>query len=169
MMNWATRALSGAVTKSALLTGAALISFSMNIAFAQTAAVNAPAQPLAQSLKVVAQQTGANILFTPDAVAGVKSGAVSGQMSAKEAVEKLIAGTNLQVASDATGSLIVKRAGEDSPARPIQTAAAQVNPTPASRSETQIAGIEEITVTAQRREQACRKCRFQSRSSVVNS
>ncbi len=153
MMNWTTVALSSAFTKHALLAGAALLSISMNVAFAQTAAVNAPAQPLAQSLKVVAQQTGANILFTPDAVAGVKSSAVAGQMTAKEAVERLIAGTNLQVASDPTGSLIVKRSGEDTPPRPIQTAAAQASPAPASRSETQFAGIEEITVTAQRREQ----------------
>jgi len=77
--------------------------------FAQAGEVHVPAQALAQSLKDVARQTGANILFAPDAVQGALAPAVDGTMSAKDAVTRLIAGTGLQVVWDTSGGLIVRR------------------------------------------------------------
>lgn len=71
--------------------------------------VHVPAQTLAQSLKDIAHQTGANILFAPEAVRGHLSGPVDGTMSAQEAVARLIAGTGLQVVPDGSGGLIVRQ------------------------------------------------------------
>ncbi len=92
-------------------------------AFALAGEVHVPAQPLAQSLKDVAHQTGANILFTPDAVRGRQAAPVDGSLSAQEAVGRLIAGTDLQVVTDGAGGLIVRQMKVDPavavpPARP---------------------------------------------------
>ena len=70
--------------------------------------VHVPVQPLAQSLKDVAQQTGTNILFAPETVHGVMAPAVAGSMTARDAVYRLVAGTGLQVVWDDSGGLIVR-------------------------------------------------------------
>jgi len=77
-------------------------------AFAQPGAVHIPAQSLSQSLNDVARQTGANILFAPESVSGLKASAVDGQMSAEQAVERLLAGSKLEVVADPNGGLIVR-------------------------------------------------------------
>ena len=66
-----------------------------------------PAQPLSDSLKAVAQQTGQNILFTPQAVAGLVAPELHGQMSGRDAVNALLKGTNLGADPDGNGGLIV--------------------------------------------------------------
>jgi iron complex outermembrane receptor protein len=70
-----------------------------------------PAQPLSDSLKAVAQQTGQNILFTPQAVAGLVAPELHGQMSGRDAVNALIKGTNLGADPDGNGGLIVHVVG----------------------------------------------------------
>ena len=112
------------------LTAAALLALAGTGVFAQAGEVHVPAQLLAQSLKDVAHQTGANILFAPDAVRGLRAAAVEGSMSAQDAVNRLIAGTNLQVVSDGSGGLIVRAvnpvpgpSGALSPAANQETAA----------------------------------------------
>ena len=87
---------------------AAILALAGTGALAQAGEVRVPAQPLAQSLKDVAHQTGANILFAPEAVRGLRAGAVEGSLSAQDAVNRLIAGTNLQAVPDGSGGLIVR-------------------------------------------------------------
>ena len=62
------------------------------------------------SLKAVAQQTGQNILFTPQAVAGIIAPELRGQMSGRDAVNVLLKGTNLEADPDGNGGLIVRAA-----------------------------------------------------------
>jgi iron complex outermembrane recepter protein len=102
--------------------------------FARAGEVHVPAQPLAQSLRDVAHQTGANILFAPDAVSGLHADALDGSMSALEAVGRLIAGTNLQVVLDGGGGLII---------RPAKVEAASVKPPPSPAAQ---AGLETETI-----------------------
>jgi TonB-dependent receptor len=78
--------------------------------FAWAGEVQVPAEPLAQSLKDIAHQTGVNILFAPDAVRDRHAAAIRGNMSAAEAISRAIAGTGLEVASDGIGGLIVRPA-----------------------------------------------------------
>jgi hypothetical protein len=60
-------------------------------------------------LRVVAQKTGESILFTPESVEGLRAPAISGDMSAEQAVAMLTRGTDLEVVSDGTSGLIVRR------------------------------------------------------------
>lgn len=66
-------------------------------AFAQTGDYDVPAQRLDQALRRVAQVSGVQILFTPQAVAGLRSGPVRGRMSPRQALERAIQGHGLQV------------------------------------------------------------------------
>jgi iron complex outermembrane recepter protein len=67
-----------------------------------------PAQPLGQSLTEIAQQTGANVLFSGDAVRDLRAPSVKGAYSAQEAVQLLLRGTPLEAVADSTGTLIVR-------------------------------------------------------------
>ncbi|GAA0574773.1 TonB-dependent receptor [Rhizomicrobium electricum] len=70
--------------------------------------VHVPAEPLAQSLKDIAHQTGVNVLFAPETVRDRLAAAVNGKMSAIDAISSAIAGSGLEVVSDGIGGLIVR-------------------------------------------------------------
>ena len=55
--------------------------------------INQPAQPLPDSLAAVARQTGRSLLFDPVQFKGRIARPIAGQMSADEAVAKLLQGT----------------------------------------------------------------------------
>lgn len=115
-----------------LLSGVAAVALSTTAAFADGALISLPKQPLAESLKDVARVTGVNVLFTPDAVAGVQAQALNGQMTARLAVEALLAGSNLEVVSDANGGLIVRRrqSADSGSAPAASTRSANLSATP---------------------------------------
>jgi len=98
------------------------------MAWAQSVNFALPAQPLSDSLKAVAQQTGQNILFTPQAVAGLVAPELRGQMSGREAVSALLKGTNLGADPDGNGGLIVHTVGDTARAEPQRPAAGRPVP-----------------------------------------
>lgn len=85
--------------------------------------INQPAQPLADSLSAISRQTGRSLLYDPVLLEGRVARPISGQMSADEAVAKLLQGTGL-VAVERAGALVVR------PAPPASSSQA-----PASRTE----------------------------------
>ena len=93
-----------------LFRGVCILVLATGAARAQGANFSLPAQSLSDSLKAVAQQSGQNILFTPEAVAGLSAPELRGQMSGKDAVAILLKGTNLVAEPDGNGGLIVHAA-----------------------------------------------------------
>lgn len=73
------------------------------------ATVNVSPMPLSEALKLVAQQTGGNILYTPSTVAGIQSRGVSGRMTAQQAVNELLQDTGLDIVPDGNGGLLIQR------------------------------------------------------------
>lgn len=83
------------------------------------AAANAPAARLAfdisagtadGTLKEFSRQSGLEVLFVTDAAAGVKTNAVKGTFTAREAIDRLLKGTPLTSAQDSvTGTMRVRR------------------------------------------------------------
>jgi hypothetical protein len=66
--------------------------------------------PADRSLKQLAEQSGREVLFLADAVEGVETRAVKGEMTPKEALDAMLTGTVLvSVQDDRTGSLSVRR------------------------------------------------------------
>jgi outer membrane receptor protein involved in Fe transport len=94
-----------------LVCSAGIVALSAGVALAQSASFALPAEPLSDSLRAVAKQSGQNILFTPQAVAGVRAPALRGEMSGPDAVNVLLKGTNLEAAPDGDEGLIVRVAG----------------------------------------------------------
>lgn len=66
------------------------------------------AQPLDAALRELSSLTDTNILFSPEAVQGVRSDAVIATLTAEEAAQALVAGTELEVVRDPFGALIVR-------------------------------------------------------------
>ena len=158
---------------------AGILALTAGAALAQSASFSLPPEPLSDSLKAVARQTGQNILFTPQAIAGVNAPALRGQMSGKDAVNVLLKGTNLEAAPDGDDGLIVRVAGgarrgenerpanirlaslstsdvQVTPAREYspQTVLAQNTPAPAATAEApadlSATGVEQVVVSASR-------------------
>ena len=75
-----------------------------------------PAGEAETSLKLLSEQSGVEILFPTDLVAGIRTNAVQGEMTARQALDAMIVGTGLvAVEGKNTVSLTVKRRtpGED--------------------------------------------------------
>lgn len=144
----------------ALATGAAIVALIAAPATAQARAnIRVPSQSLEQSLKQVAAQSRTNILFTPDAVAGLRGRSVDGVMTAEGAVRKLVAGTALEVVSDGNGGLIVRRRGaaKRTPAMTGGSRFAPASAVPAASAEAEPSDGDVIIVTANKREEDVRK------------
>src|SRR3569833_2094350 len=86
-----------------------------------TASLSRPALPLSEALKSVAQQTGENILYMPDAVSPFNAPPLSGRMSARQAVSELLRGTGLKVVPDGNGGLLVEKITTPPPTTPAKT------------------------------------------------
>lgn len=94
--------------------GACLLALQPGMATAQGVALSLPEQTLSNALRSVAQKTGHNILFTPEAVAGLRAPALEGHYEAGEAVALLLQGTTLEVVGDGATGLIVRTKKEAS-------------------------------------------------------
>jgi len=72
--------------------------------------IDQPSQPLAESLRAIARQTGVSIVFDPGKVSGRKSQAVSGQLTASQAIAKALEGSGLAPIVMGDGSIVVRPA-----------------------------------------------------------
>ena len=68
---------------------------------------NLPRQALADSLRAIGRQTAMNILFEPAAVENVIAPAVRGELSASDAVVRVLAGTTLESEQTAVNTLLI--------------------------------------------------------------
>lgn len=94
--------------------------------------LNFPARPLGEALADLGAQTGFEVVYPTDLVAGRVSAAVQGVMTPAEALERMLAGTGLEAVAVAGGGTTL---------RPVSGG------TPAAVT------LEALTVTAQKREQ----------------
>ena len=89
--------------------------------------VAVPAQALGTALNTLARQAGLQLMVHPDLVAGKHAPAVSGQLSARQALERLLAGTGLVAQMD--GNDVIIRAGsiaaQEKTMAPVTVSAAQ--------------------------------------------
>lgn len=91
--------------------------------------IDQPSQPLSDSLRSIAGQTGVSVLFEPGTVNGRMSRAVSGQLSAVEAIARALEGSGLAAHVMGDGSIVIRPAvgpGASTPSslRGLQTSGA---------------------------------------------
>lgn len=101
------------------LAGAGLVSLpppawaqaSASSAAAQQRTFDVPAGNAEQTLPLLAQQAQVNLVFTADAVRGVRTNAVRGNLAFKDALEALLAGTPLRAEAAGQGWVVRPLAG----------------------------------------------------------
>jgi len=89
--------------------------------------VSLPAQPLGTALNALARQASLQLMVRPDLVAGKQAPAIAGQLSARQALERLLAGTGL-VAQVQGNDVIVREGTAGAPEKtmaPVTVSAAQ--------------------------------------------
>jgi iron complex outermembrane receptor protein len=96
------------VLRAILVTSGALFCAQIGSAEAQGVPFSQQAQPLSDALRNVAEKTGQDILFAPDAVVGQRAPAISGIFTAKQAVDLLLQNTDLEAVEDVPAGLIVR-------------------------------------------------------------
>jgi iron complex outermembrane receptor protein len=68
-----------------------------------------PQQSLSQSLRDYGRAAGRQIIFTEDVVGGLKAKALTGDLTADQAIDRLLDGTGLQAERTPAGALMIRR------------------------------------------------------------
>ena len=119
------------------------------------------AQPLGDALRELAKQSGLQLLFDPALVEGKQASAITGKIALSTALHQLLRGTNLEAHEQSPGVLTIRQqpsGGANAPANTNEGAASgrksglTVASAVSSREQPPIGGIEEVIVTAERRE-----------------
>lgn len=113
---------------------------------ARTFSFNIPSEPLSKALRDYGEATGQQIIFTEDLVAGRRAPALQGTFDADEALRRLLEGSDLVMERTPAGAIMIVRSDQAAKSAqvPEQTADAAML-------------IEEIIVTATKREEPVRK------------
>jgi iron complex outermembrane receptor protein len=91
-----------------LASAALILALQAAVAFAgPIAKFDIPAQPLSSALRALAGQAGVQLVFAPDAVGAARSVAVKGEMSVEAALERLLAGNELEFRQEGERSYVV--------------------------------------------------------------
>ena len=79
----------------------------------RTAAVrlDIPPQDLGTALAIFARQTGQELLYSPELVAGRRSSRVSGRMSPRDGLRRLLAGSGIGFVASPGGAFLLSDAG----------------------------------------------------------
>jgi len=119
----------------------ALASALPSVAYAQSVrSFDLAAQPLSQALPAFARQAGLQILAPADDLTAVTAPSLRGSLETRAALRRLIAGAELEIASDRDGVILLRKA---------------LAPTPPQRMiDGEPVLLEEVVVTALRRESA---------------
>ncbi|ULQ47538.1 TonB-dependent receptor [Flagellatimonas centrodinii] len=130
---------------------------------AATTSFDIPAQDLAAALSEYARQSGQQLLFAPEVVAGKQAPAVSGELTAESALAALLEGAGLYTATTPGGAVLISDAPNPTPP-PAGTdpsaGGALYDPTvdisgaPGGTTSVEVArraGVEEIIVTGQKK------------------
>ncbi len=132
-------------TRSLLkLSGATLLALCLSTA-AQAQDFNIPGGDLGSALSAYSNQTGQPLVVSGEAVRGIKTRGVSGNLSPDAALSKLLSGTGFSIKRD-SGVLAVVPAGRQSHH--------EINPLQLAQATVPTGGIEEVLVTARKREES---------------
>ena len=121
-----------------------------------------PAADAAQTLKAYSDQSGEQIVYPVERVRGVKTNAVKGEYSPREALDLMLASTGLSAVQDAsTGALAVRRDEDPNGPRAAQSATARDQ---ATDDDAKLVKLEAVEVLGSR----IRQTEFEGPSPVSN-
>ena len=101
MVSWKQRLAAG--------TAGAVLLLAASAASAQERSFSVPSQPISQAITEVARQGGVQISAPTGHLSGLRSPAISGSMDVEDAVRRLIAGTDLEIAEFSGTTVVLRR------------------------------------------------------------
>ncbi|MGH8210408.1 MAG: TonB-dependent receptor domain-containing protein [Steroidobacteraceae bacterium] len=104
---------------------------------------NIPPGELAPALEALAKQSGLDLIFQSDELKGIRTQGVRGNLTPREALHRLIEGTRLSIRTDSAGAILIST-------RPPAPATQEIS-TGETASGTEAATLEEVVVTASKR------------------
>ena len=107
--------------RAALLAFAILTSVSAYAMADAPRNVDIPAGELAQALLQLSNETGADLVYRPEQVRGVKTRGAHGDLTTEQAVTELLEGTPLKLTVGTTGSLLIAAPGSNASVSSRQT------------------------------------------------
>jgi iron complex outermembrane recepter protein len=114
--------------------------------------IDIPQQDLATALTSLAAQADLQILFSPEVVASLRSAGVSGSYSGVEALQQLLAGSNLEYVVNGADTVVIRtRTASALRTSQVQQSAPGVGAAPVRDDVPREGGLEEVVVTAQKR------------------
>ncbi|HEY2782421.1 MAG TPA: TonB-dependent receptor [Steroidobacteraceae bacterium] len=116
--------------------------------------LNVPSQALSVSLRQLADQAGIQILFEEKIVIGLRAPALHSKQSVAHALEVLLSNTGLEYTSQ-DGTVAVRKKSQDNTTS-VTNGGGQAAATSGGPAATSTGSIEEIVVTAQKREEKLR-------------
>ncbi len=131
------------IFKSLLLTSAGLMALG---APAHADNFNIPGGDLKTALDTYAAQSGQELLYAGNAVKGVTSKGVKGEISPDQALTRLLSGTGFSIRRDQSGAIAIVHGRSSS--------ANEINPLQLAQAAVPTGRIEEVLVTARKREEA---------------
>jgi len=90
--------------------------YTITISAACAANLNIPAGSLDAALDAYSTQTGVHLLYSQDAVEGVRSQGVKGELAPDTALSRILRGTGLTTRRDTSGAIAIYRGGDTSSA-----------------------------------------------------
>jgi iron complex outermembrane recepter protein len=111
--------------------------------------IDVPAGELTAALASLARQAGVELIYQSAELAGLTTKGVSGNLTAREAVDKLLEGTPLTVRTDSSGAMLI---GKPRASRDTEGTQAERQRT-SSEQKVDPIRLEGIVVTAQKRDQ----------------
>ncbi|HTG37381.1 TonB-dependent receptor [Sphingomonas sp.] len=137
--------------------------------------IDIPAQDLGSALVYLGRQTGQEVVFAPQLVAGKRASPVRGRMSGEEAVRRLLRGTGLAARATTQGGLVIEASPARLSARPASAFSLQDMPQgsdnmpPAAEPAVADAPQEDIVVTGIRASLSSAQARKRDAAQIVDS
>lgn len=122
---------------------------------ARRATFDIPAAPALESFKLFASQANTQLLYAVDVVDGVKTNAVKGELTPREALDRMLAGTPLVAQETNNGALAVRKETGDPKAgraaRPTASARPQVSEAANAPASNEVQVLSPFEVVAENR------------------
>lgn len=111
--------------------------------------IDIPSGDLLRSLQTLTRQSGAELVYREDILSGLKAEAVRGSLTAEQALEKLLEGTDFTSRRDPSGALMIIRRDRPASGNAPRPAVPRVS-TGASQPDTPVGELQRLTVTGTR-------------------
>ncbi len=128
---------------------------------AQSREFNVPAMPASRAIHAFAQQAGVNVIASGEMLRGVTTNPVRGRSEVHDALRQMFRGTNMRVMKSDSNTYLLKSSGQPEPIgyaeeRPLPAPVVGA-PIMQDTSAPANSGLEDIIVTAQKREESLQK------------